>query len=228
MPGRCSRRHLRRQHVLRADLAAVFQLLRSPRPSARPSAWSPTRRFVNSAPRRRSPRTACLARGQFAAPPRTRREGLDGADDDLLARLRAPPPAVALLLPPSPLIVATTPMVRSKPQIASCNCWSITLRSETTRRCRTASSSFASCRSARKCAVQAMEFVLPEPAECWIRYLPPAPSSRPRPQLPRRVQLVVAREDHLASFASSCPSRRPGSGLGFPASYRAAHTSSHR
>ena len=82
-----------------------------------------------------------------------------------------------LLLPPSPLIVATTPVVRSKSKIASCNCESITLRSETTS---TVSNSFlcsASCRSARKCAVHAMELVLPEPAECWIRYLPPGPSA---------------------------------------------------
>ena len=82
-----------------------------------------------------------------------------------------------LLLLLSPLIVATTPVVRSKSKIASCNCESITLRSETTS---TESNSFlccASCRSARKCADQAMEFVLPEPAECWIRYLPPGPSA---------------------------------------------------
>ncbi len=35
----------------------------------------------------------------------------------------------------------------------------------------------ASCRSAKKCAVHAIEFVFPEPAECWIRYLPPVPSA---------------------------------------------------
>ena len=34
------------------------------------------------------------------------------------------------------------------------------------------------CSSARKCADHAIELVLPEPAECWIRNLPPAPSSR--------------------------------------------------
>ena len=28
------------------------------------------------------------------------------------------------------------------------------------------------------CAVQAIEFVLPEPAECWIKYLSPGPSRR--------------------------------------------------
>ena len=101
-----------------------------------------------------------------------------------------------LLLPPSPLIVATTPVVRSKSKIASCSCVSITLRSETTS---TVSNTFwccASCRSARKCAVQAMEFVLPEPAECWIRYLPPGPSRQHRRlQLARGVELVEARED---------------------------------
>ena len=37
-----------------------------------------------------------------------------------------------LLLPLSPLIVATTPVVRSKSKIASWSCVSITLRSETT------------------------------------------------------------------------------------------------
>ena len=35
----------------------------------------------------------------------------------------------------------------------------------------------ASCKSARKCAVHAMEFVLPDPAECWTRYLLPGPSA---------------------------------------------------
>ena len=35
----------------------------------------------------------------------------------------------------------------------------------------------ASCRSARKCADHEMEFVLPEPAECWIRYFCPGPSA---------------------------------------------------
>ena len=82
-----------------------------------------------------------------------------------------------LLLPLSPLIVVTTPVMRWKSKMASCNCWSITLRSLTTR---TESKTFlwsASCRSAKKCAVHAIEFVLPEPAECWIRYLPPAPSA---------------------------------------------------
>ena len=102
----------------------------------------------------------------------------------------------ALLLPSSPLIVATTPVVRSKSKIASCSWASITLRSEMTS---TVSNTFlcsASCRSARKCAVQAIELVLPEPAECWTRYL------RARPvrehgglQLARDVELVVARED---------------------------------
>ena len=38
----------------------------------------------------------------------------------------------ALAAAPSPLIVATTPVVRSKSKIASCSCASITLRSETT------------------------------------------------------------------------------------------------
>ena len=96
------------------------------------------------------------------------------------------------------MIVATTPVVRWKSKSASCSCASITLRSETTS---TVSNTFlcsASCSSARKCAVQAMEFVLPEPAECWIRYLPPGPSAQHgRLQLARDVELVVAREDDL-------------------------------
>ena len=36
----------------------------------------------------------------------------------------------------------------------------------------------ALCRFASPCASQAIEFVLPEPAECWIKYLCPGPSFR--------------------------------------------------
>ncbi len=77
-------------------------------------------------------------------------------------------PSCALLLPLSLVMVATTPVVRSKSKIASCNWLSSTLRSDTTS---TLSNTFLSsrCRSARKCAVQAIELVLPDPAECWIR-----------------------------------------------------------
>jgi hypothetical protein len=81
-----------------------------------------------------------------------------------------------LLLLLSPLITATTPTVRSKPKIASCNCVSITVRSDTTSTASNTLLLFASCRSARKCADHAIELVLPDPAECWIRYLPPARS----------------------------------------------------
>jgi hypothetical protein len=40
------------------------------------------------------------------------------------------------------------------------------LRSETTITVEKSFSSFSEWRSARKCAVQAIEFVLPDPAEC--------------------------------------------------------------
>ena len=80
-----------------------------------------------------------------------------------------------LLLAPSPLIVATTPWSarsrRSLPATAGrsrCGRDTTSTESKTFLCC-------ASCRSARKCADQAIELVLPEPAECWIRYLPPAP-----------------------------------------------------
>ncbi len=75
-------------------------------------------------------------------------------------------PSCVLLLPCSLVIVATTPVVRSKSKMASCNCASSTVRSDTTS---TLSNSFlcsVSCKSARKCAVQAIELVLPDPAEC--------------------------------------------------------------
>ena len=83
-----------------------------------------------------------------------------------------------LLLPDSPSMTATTPSVRWKSKIACRSCASSTLRSLTTS---TESKTFwfaSSCSSARKCAVHAIEFVLPEPAECWIRYFRPGPSVR--------------------------------------------------
>ena len=52
----------------------------------------------------------------------------------------------ALLLPPSPLMVATTSVIRSKPKIASCNCESMTLRSESTSTLSNTFLSAASCR----------------------------------------------------------------------------------
>jgi hypothetical protein len=81
-----------------------------------------------------------------------------------------------LLLAPSPVITATTPCVRSKDMMASRSWSSSTVRSEITITVSKTFWSLASCRSARKCAVQAIELVLPEPAECCIRYLPPGPS----------------------------------------------------
>ena len=83
-----------------------------------------------------------------------------------------------LLLAPSPFTTATTPWVRSKPMMASCNWSSSTVRSDTTTTVSKTLRLSASCRSARKCAVHAIELVLPEPAECWIRYLSPGPSRR--------------------------------------------------
>ena len=138
-----------------------------------------------------------LRRRQFAHRLQRKGKGLDGADDDLLAR-RQRLGELAALAAPSLLMVATTPCVRSKSESASCNCPSITLRSETTITVEKSFWSLASCRSARKCAVQAIELVLPDPAECWMRYLPPAPSSQHRrAQLPRGVELVIAGEDEL-------------------------------
>ena len=82
----------------------------------------------------------------------------------------------ALLLPSLPVMVATTPLVRWKSKSASWSCESMTVRSETTSTVSKTFLAWASCSSAKKWAVQAMELVLPEPAECWMRYLPPGPS----------------------------------------------------
>jgi hypothetical protein len=58
-------------------------------------------------------------------------EGLDGADHNLLvARQRLGQFAALAAL--RPLMVATTPVVRWKSKIASCNCVSSTVRSLTT------------------------------------------------------------------------------------------------
>ncbi len=83
-----------------------------------------------------------------------------------------------LLLPDLPVTTATTPVVRWKSKIASWSWASSTVRSEITSTVSNTLVSAPSCRSAKKWAVQAMELVLPEPAECWIRYLPPTPSAR--------------------------------------------------
>ena len=223
------RRHLRGQDVLGADLAAVVQLrqllgrqhrlqlggrlaglravgLVGDHGEALALAWPPAR-----------------------APPPARTGTSGWCRRRSSCRRTAPRPARRSCCRSSPLMVATTPVVRSKSKSASCSCASITLRSETTS---TVSNTFlfcASCRSARKCAVQAIEFVLPEPAECWIRYLPPGPSAQHgRLQLARRVELVEAGEDDLRRSASSRRAGRPGSGRGSPASSRAAQTCSHR
>lgn len=63
------------------------------------------------------------------------------------------PPASAsaswpLFAPLSLVMVATTPVVRSKAKIASCSCVSITVRSDTTTTDENTFASEASCRSA--------------------------------------------------------------------------------
>jgi hypothetical protein len=93
-------------------------------------------------------------------------------------------------------MVATTPVVRWKSKIASCSWASMTLRSETTSTVSNSLRCSASCRSARKWAVQAMELVLPEPGRVLDQVLPAGPSSSTvADQLPGDVELVVAGED---------------------------------
>ena len=136
-----------------------------------------------------------LRRGQLAH--RFEREGerLDRADDDLLAAGSA--------VGSSPLLLRALALDRrdhargaleSRRSLPATGVDHVAVGDD-----ETVENSFlcsASCRSARKCAVQAIELVLPEPAECWIRYLPPAPSAQHRGlELPRRVELVIARED---------------------------------
>lgn len=77
----------------------------------------------------------------------------------------------------SALIVPTTPFVPSIALMAFWSWSSSTVRSVTTM---TESKVFELsllCKFASPCASHAIEFVLPEPAECWIRYLLPAPST---------------------------------------------------
>ena len=122
-------------------------------------------------------------------------EGLDGAHHNLLAAAQRLG-QLAALAAASPLMVATTPLVRSKSKMASCSCVvQSTCGRSPPARCRTAYGSVASCRSARKCAVQAIELVLPLPALCWIRYLCPALGQHGGLQLARGIELVVTRED---------------------------------
>jgi hypothetical protein len=52
----------------------------------------------------------------------------------------------------------------------------MTARSDTTTTVSKTRASFASCSSDRTYAVQAMEFVSPDPAECCTRYFGPGPS----------------------------------------------------
>jgi len=94
---------------------------------------------------------------------------------------RAPVSSALLLpglIPLRPVTTATTPVVRWKSKTASWSWAPSRVRSEITSTMSKTLLSAESCRSAKKWAVQAMVLVLPEPAECWIRYLPPAPSSR--------------------------------------------------
>ena len=80
-----------------------------------------------------------LRRGQFLHRLQREGEGLDGADDDLLAARQRLRPARRSCCRASPLMVATTPAVRSKSKIASCSCASSTLRSRDHQHaCRTA------------------------------------------------------------------------------------------
>ena len=64
--------------------------------------------------------------------------------------------------------------------------------------------SSAVCSVERRCAVQAIVFDLPEPAECWMRYeLAGAVGARVGLELHHRVPLVVAREDDLLGCTPS-------------------------
>ena len=113
-----------------------------------------------------------LRRRQFAHRRQREGEGLDRADDDLLAAPPAPSASCRALLPPVRLDrrhhAWSCAGSRRAPPAAG-------RRSHCgrTRRCTVSNSflSLASCRSARKCAVQAIELVLPDPAECWIKIL---------------------------------------------------------
>ena len=124
--------HLRRQDVFGADFAAVAQFLhflggQHGLQLGRRLAGLRAVRLVGD-----HREALALGGGQLAHGFEGKGKCLDRADDDLLAFARAPCASSPLLLPLSPLIVATTPVSARKSKIASCNCASITLRSDTT------------------------------------------------------------------------------------------------
>ena len=127
-----TRGHLRRQDVFGADLAAVAELLQflGGQHGLQLGGRFAGLRAVRLVGDHRE--AFALGRGQLPHLLQGKGKRLDRADDDLLGRRRAPSASSPLLLLLSPLIVATTPVVRSKSKIASCNCVSITLRSDTT------------------------------------------------------------------------------------------------
>ena len=161
-----ARRHLRGENVFRADLAAVLQrfqfvgrehrleLRRRRRPLCDECASSAM--TANRLP--------CVAASSCTASSAKGKVWI--VQTMIFLPCASAWASCPLLLPLSLLMVTTTPCVRSKAASASCNCPSITLRSETTMTVEKSFWSLASCRSARKCAVQAIELVLPDPAEC--------------------------------------------------------------
>ncbi len=99
--------------------------------------------------------------------------------------------------PPSPAMWATTPGVRSIWRIASCSWASRTLRSVITRTESNTGLLASSCSTDSRCASQEMLLVLPDPAECWIRYRCPGPCCTGGLDQPGdRLPLVEAREQH--------------------------------
>ncbi len=95
------------------------------------SAWPPLPRFATNAPRRQSPRSVCLAWRPVPAPILMQRERFESCKPRFSYRRTGPPP-IRCFCWRLPLTVTTTPAVRSKSNIASCNWLSSTLRSDTT------------------------------------------------------------------------------------------------
>jgi hypothetical protein len=96
------------------------------------------------------------------------------------------------------VMTATTPWVRSKSKMAAWSWASITLRSETTMTAENSFSLLASCRSARKCAVQAHGVGLARARRVLDQVLSSRLLRQHRgDQLPRGVELMVAGEDEL-------------------------------
>jgi hypothetical protein len=97
--------------------------------------------------------------------------------------------------------VATTPGGALEVEDRLLSCVSITVRSETTS---TVSNTFrcaASCRSARKCADQAMEFVFPEPGRVLDEVAPARPLGEHRGhEGAGGVELVVPGEGHTGDL----------------------------